>query len=149
MPQYISWKTNRSVIKYVIYKYPATILTLPAFYQFVCCTILIAAGGRPFSPRRQRRLFTLLSVYILLLWPTGREKTLTKSNAATVTCLYLLKESSPELVLGIRVHEDELSVSNIVYQLFPWTVFTSFVFSQKYVLQLVKSFCSMLLHRKA
>ena len=48
-----------------------------------------------------------------------KEKTLTKSNAATGTFLYLLKESSPELVLGIRVHEDEFSVPNIVYQLFP------------------------------
>ena len=28
------------IIKYVMYKYPLTILTLPAFYQFVCYTVL-------------------------------------------------------------------------------------------------------------
>ena len=30
-----------SIIKYVIYKHPPTLLTLPAFYQFVCYTDFI------------------------------------------------------------------------------------------------------------
>ena len=41
MPQNVWWKTNWFITKYVIYKHPPTLLTLPAFYQFVCYTDFI------------------------------------------------------------------------------------------------------------
>ena len=34
---------NRYILKNVIYKYPPSFLTLPAFYQLVCYTVLLEA----------------------------------------------------------------------------------------------------------
>ena len=64
MLQNIWWKINWSIIKNVIYKYPPSFLTLPAFYQLVCNTVWIEACAWQFSPIKQRRLFALdLSPY--------------------------------------------------------------------------------------
>ena len=54
------------IIKNVIYKYPPSFLTLPAFYQLVCYTVLKKPCARQFSPIKQRRLFGY--TFWLFLW---------------------------------------------------------------------------------